>query len=621
MAQDRKSRGPALIGGVIALVAAFAALTIALAQQPDGASAPSLAAGEPLFKAHCASCHDPAVGRAPDRERLKQLGILEIINALRNGSMRPMAVGLTALEQGEIAAYLSPPSAPQPASAPPDPPKCAKVARFSMRDADWPTWGHGVANRRDQPSPGVAAGSVAKLKVKWAFAEAGGKTGQPTVAGGRVFLTSFGGSAYALDASSGCLIWKIDGARSRTTIAVGPLSASPSGYAAFFGDATKSVRAVDAEDGKPIWSQNIETHPLSILTGAPVLYQGKLYAPVSSFEELTASQGKYPCCTFRGSVVALDAATGKLLWKTYTISQPPAPSRKNSAGTQMFGPAGGAVWSAPTIDPKRGVLYVATGDSYTDEQTDGADAVIAIDLATGAVRWRTQVTPGDNYLSGCESVPLVNCPTQLGRDFDFGAPPILVSAGGRDVLLAGQKSGFAYGLDPASGKVLWKTKVGAGGALGGIEWGMASDGRRLYVGNADAFMPSPPGRPGLAALDPATGQQLWFSASPHLACGWIRSPCLNGISAPPTVIPGLVFAGDLDGRLRAYAADDGKIVWEVDTGSTNYPTVNGVSELGGNLDGPGPVVAGGMLYVMSGYQGSLGGPTTSALLAFSVDGR
>jgi polyvinyl alcohol dehydrogenase (cytochrome) len=324
-------------------------------------------------------------------------------------------------------------------------------------------------------------------------------------------------------------------------------------------------------------------------------------------------------------VVALDAESGTVLWKTNTITAAPAPSHKNSAGTQMYGPAGAAIWGAPTIDAGRGLLYIATGDSYTDVAEDGSDSVMAIELTSGKVRWRTQVTKADNYLSGCTPEhPLVNCPTPLGRDFDFGAPPILMTLpSGADILLAGQKSGATYGIDPATGRVLWDTKVGEGGPLGGIEFGMATDGRRLYVGNADAFMPSPPGKPGLAALDPATGRQLWFTPAPHLPCGWtVGAPCMNGISAAPTVIPGLVFAGDMDGRLRAYAADTGKIVWELDTGAATYPTIDGVAaQPGGNIDGPGPVVADGMLFVFSGYLGSIGGNVNNVLLAFSVDGK
>jgi polyvinyl alcohol dehydrogenase (cytochrome) len=624
------SRRRALAGWLAAAAAplALAAGVVAVAA-PEGAGPPAvpaaaLAQGEALFKAHCASCHDPATGRAPDRAQLDRLGTLEVLNALLNGSMRPMAQGLTTKELGEIAVYASPPKTQAAAAPPPDPPKCATVRPFAPHKGEWPSWGLDPANRRSQTAGVLSPSEVARLKVKWAFVLAGGKEGQPTVAGGRVFLTSFQGNAYALDAASGCLIWRIDAAHSRTTIAIAPLAASPSGWAAFYGDQAKKVHAVDAADGKSIWASGpVETHPLAILTGAPVVAGGRVYQPISSFEEVTAGAATYPCCTFRGAVAALDAASGKPIWKTPVIDQPPAPTGKNAAGTQMFGPAGGAIWSSPTIDLRRGLLFVATGDSYTDVKEDGSDSVMAMDLATGQVKWRTQVTTDDNYMSGCETAPLANCPKKLGHDFDFGAPPVLARlAGGKDVLLAGQKSGAVYGLDPDSGHVLWKTQVGAGGALGGVEWGMASDGTRLYVGVADAFMASPPGRPGLVALDPATGRELWRTTSPHLPCAWAGgAPCLNGISAPPTAVPGLVFAGDMNGRLRAYRADTGKVVWEVDTGAQTFVTANGVSVPGGNIDGPGPVVADGRLYVMSGYQSSLGGPGTSVLVVYSPDGR
>ena len=615
------------IGGAMVVATAIAAgviVTAAGAQQTPSTAALA-AAGEGLFKSRCASCHEPAVGRAGDRARLAQLGVLEIFNELKNGSMRAMAQGLSDQELGGIALYLSPPSVtPAPAPTQVDPPTCAQRATFAISPKDWNGWGGSLRNWRWQPAPGFSQRDTPELKVKWAFAYTGGKSGQPTVVGGRVFLTNASGKTYALDAKTGCLRWRFDGAPARTTITVGRLAASPSGFAAFFGDYTNTVVALDIADGKPIWKQKVETHPLAILSGAPVLDRGRLYQPLSSYEELTAARADYPCCSFRGGVAALDAETGKILWKTNTISSAPASSRKNSAGTQMLGPAGAAVWSAPTIDTKRNVIFVATGDSYTDVKENGSDALMAMDLTTGAVKWTHQVTADDNYLSGCETRPLVNCPSPVGHDFDFGASPILMTLPtGADILIAGQKSGIVYGLEPASGRVLWKTKVGAGGPLGGIEWGMATDGKRLYVGNADAFMPSPPGNPGLFALDPATGKQLWFTPSPHLPCGWAGgAPCFNGVSAPPTAILGVVIAGDMNGRLRAYAAADGRILWEIDTGSATFETVNGAAaQPGGNIDGPGPVVADGMLYVMSGYVGSLGGPPTSVLLAFSVHGR
>ncbi len=582
------------------------------------------AAGERQFKIHCAVCHDPAIGRAPDRMQLAGLGKDEIINTLRNGSMRTMAKDLSNLQIAAIAAYLSPTAAVS-VSPPPDPPRCRRNrARFSIKTTDWQNWGLGNANWRFQSKPGFSAAAIETLEPKWSFAFYGARYAQPTIAGGRVFVTSLLGDAYALDATSGCVYWQIKNARSRTTMTIARLKASPSGYAAFFGNSgngTQTVYAVDAADGKPIWMRKFQIHALGILTGAMAFDNGRLFVPLSSAEESTSADESYHCCTFHGGIVALNAETGETLWLARTIAAQAAPMQKNRAGTQMYGPAGGAVWSAPTIDTKRESIYVATGDSYTDAKENGSDAIIAFDLRSGSVRWKSQVTSDDNYLSGCEARRLVNCPTQTGHDFDFGSPPILVPlANGGAILVAGQKSGLVYGVEPTTGRIEWKTRVGNGGLFGGVEWGMATDGVRIYVANADAYMPSPPGRPGLAALDPATGRELWFTPSPHLSCNWRGgAACLNGISSPPTVIRGIVFAGDLNGRLRAYSASSGKVLWEFDTGASTYKTVNGTVQAGGNIDGAsGPVVADGMLYMMSGYFGFHGGRPTNALLVFSA---
>jgi polyvinyl alcohol dehydrogenase (cytochrome) len=323
-------------------------------------------------------------------------------------------------------------------------------------------------------------------------------------------------------------------------------------------------------------------------------------------------------------MVALDASTGHLVWKAFAIDRAPAPTIKNGAGTQMFGPAGAAIWSAPTIDAKRHRLYFATGDSYTDVEEGGSDAVIAVDLESGHTLWRRQVTMRDNSLAGCApGRKLVNCPATLGHDYDFGASPILMTLqNGQDIVVAGQKSGEVFGIDPDTGKVLWRTQVGVGGFLGGVEWGMASDGTRLYVANADVLA-AQSGRPGLFALDPATGKDQWYAPSPRVACGWAGGTlCLNAQSAAPSAIPGVVFSGTTDGHERAYASADGRILWDFDTGRGTYRTINGVDDqTGGSIDVSSGTLADGMLYVISGYRGILGGGSNNVVLAFSIDGR
>jgi len=418
--------------------------------------------------------------------------------------------------------------------------------------------------------------------------------------------------------------WRFDAdAGVRTTPMIGRLpGGAPSGYLMYFGDFQRNVYALDAASGKLQWKMNVEKHPRSVLTGAPVLYQGLLYVPLSSWEETAGGVGSYGCCTARGGLAALDAKDGRLVWKSYAIEQEPQPTVKNAAGIQMYGPAGAAVWSAPTIDAKRRLVYIGTGDTYTDVKENGSDAIMALDLASGKVKWRNQVTENDSFLMGCNRGG-TNCRTVLGPDYDFGASPILFTLpNGKDIILAGQKSGVAFGMDPDNdGKTIWRNKVGNGGALGGIEWGMAADAKRLYVAVADLGMPPPKGKAGLFALDPATGDQQWYTAAPKVPCSY-SGRCLLGQSAAPTVIPGLVLSTTTDGHLRAYSANDGKIVWDFDTAAQKYQTINGVKDQsGGSLDVAGPVLAGGLMYIISGYAGALGGAPNNVLLVFSVDGK
>lgn len=582
--------------------------------------------GETVFRTGCASCHDPAVEPAPSHEQLASFAPDKVVAALTSGVMRPMAASLSEADMRAVATYLTGQQPVFSSAAPADPPPCPVPATFSMGGSGWNGWSIDPRNWRFQPDPGLAASNVPRLKVKWAFSYVGGKYGQPTVVGGRLFLTSFGGALYSLDAKTGCMFWRFnESTPSRTTVSVGPApGVAASGYAAYFGDSSANVYAVDAASGALLWKTRVDPHPRSVLTGALTLFKDRLYVPVSSWEEGVASVTHYSCCSFRGSVAALDTRTGGIVWKAFAIEQVPTPTRKNSAGTQMYGPAGAAVWSAPTVDAKRNRIYFATGNSYTDTIEGGSDAVIAVDLASGAIIWRRQLVQGDNDLSGCRlRTKLVNCPTTLGHDYDFGASPILLTlATGKDLLLAGQKSGAVFGIEPDTGNVLWRTQVGLGGFLGGVEWGMASDGTRLYVANADVLT-AENGRPGLFALDPTTGKDLWYQPSPRIGCHWPSGmACFNAQSAAPSAIPGVIFAGTTDGHERAYASADGNVLWDFDTAGRTYRTINGVSDrTGGPIDVSSGTIADGMLFLISGYLGIAGGGSENVLLAFSVDGR
>jgi len=612
-------------------LSAIAMAPIALGQQiaerpattDTAATAAALVArGEALFKGRCASCHDPAIDRAPPKAALARRFPDDIATALKTGVMQPMAAGLSDQDIHAIATYLGADGMTEQAG---DPPVCTSSGRFSLSGSGWNGWSIDARNSRFQPDPGLSSANVSRLQVKWSMTYTGGRYGQPIIVGGRLFLTSSSGRIYSLDAKSGCMHWRFDAdAGVRTTPMIGRLKGgAPSGFLMYFGDFQRNVYALDAASGKLQWKMNVENHPRSVLTGAPVLYQGLLYVPLSSWEETAGGVGSYGCCTARGGLAALDAKDGKLVWKTYAIEQEPQPTVKNAAGTQMFGPAGAAVWSAPTIDAKRRLVYIGTGDTYTDVKENGSDAIMALDLASGKVKWRNQVTEDDSFLMGCNRGGVVNCPTVLGPDHDFGASPILFTLpNGKDIILAGQKSGVAFGMDPDNdGKTVWRNKVGNGGALGGIEWGMAADLKRLYVAVADLGLPPPKGKAGLFALDPATGDQQWYTAAPKVPCSY-SGRCLLGQSAAPTVIPGLVLSTTIDGHLRAYGAADGKILWDFDTAAQKYQTINGVKDQsGGSLDVAGPVVAGGLMYIISGYAGALGGAPNNVLLVFSVDGK
>jgi len=515
--------------------------------------------------------------------------------------------------------------------------RCASSpARFDLsRGAQWNGWGPGLTNTRFQSAQhaGLTAEQVPKLTLKWAFGfpNIGSAWAPPAIVDGRVFVGSQSGTVYSLDAKTGCTIWTIQvkgGVRSGITI--GPRAGGgAASYAAYFGDLTANVYAVDAGSGELLWTRKVDEHSLARITGTPTLYQDRLYVPVASLEEGQGRNAKYECCTFRGSLVALNAQTGALVWKSYTIDQEAKPIGKNPAGVTRFGPSGAGIWSSPTIDAKRRVLYAATGNMYTEPQQPTSDAVLAFDLDTGKRVWSSQATAKDVFVVGCggtlgqttatapgaAATTGPNCPDELGPDFDFGGSPMLATLpDGRDLIVIGQKSGVGWAFDPDKrGAVVWQYTAGRGSALGGMEWGSAVDAERAYFPVSDILLPEPGG---LHAVRLDTGQRVWYAAPPPPRCGSGRG-CNGALSAAITAIPGVVFAGSNDGAVRGYSTKDGSIIWEFDT-NRDFETVNFVASKGGSINGPGPIVAGGMLYINSGY-GSFGGRPGNVLLAFGVE--
>jgi polyvinyl alcohol dehydrogenase (cytochrome) len=575
--------------------------------------------GKVIFEKNCALCHKPgADNRTPTSEALKRLSNQAVLIALETGSMKEQGAALSAAERRAVADFIAPRTTAS--SEPARDNACPAGAPPLANLNGWNGWGVDLVNSRLQlpKDGGIRAEDVAKLKVKWAFGFPGATSvfGQPTAVGGRLFFGSAKGTIYSLDARTGCVYWTFEaGTQVRTPIAIA--AAANGKFTAYFGDGKANIIAVNAQTGELLWKTKIDEHPLAGITGAPQVYGGRVYVGVrSGIEEMMAANPKYACCTFRGSMSALDAATGKVVWKTFTIPDPPAVTKKNSAGTDLYGPSGAAVWSSPTIDVKRKAVYVGTGNNYSEPSTRYGDAVLAFDLETGSMRWSKQMNP-DVWNFSCSQPGKASCPENPDRDTDIGASPILRTLpGGKDVLLIGQKSGFVYGIDPdRRGEVLWKTEIGKGGALGGVLWGMAADQENVYAPLSDIF-PGPPG--GLFALKIATGEKVWHAAPLEPPCKG-KPGCSPAQMAPASLIPGVVFSGSMDGHLRAYSTRDGSMVWDFDT-LRDFETVNGVQAHGGSLNATGPTIAGGMMFVNSGYS-LLTGMSGNVLLAMTVDGK
>lgn len=596
------------------------------------ASVASAQDGRALYVTHCAMCHETAQEqRIPGREQLRAFTPEQILTALERGVMSRQGSERSRAERRAIALFLTgkaPGTSAAPAAATA---RCAVSSpRTGPQRASWNGWGVTPGNTRFQTAAaaGLAPADVPRLELAWAFGFPGASSAsaQPVVWEGRLFVGSWEGDVYALDPVTGCTWWSIEvDAGVRGAVVVGPTSGGAA--AIYFGDLAANVYGVDAATGRQLWKVRVDDHPFARITGSPALHDGRLFVPVSSREESQAADARYECCRFRGSLVALDAASGRQLWKTYTVPDPPVQTGRNAAGTPVWGPSGAAVWVTPTVDVKRRVVYVGTSNAYSAPASVHTDAIVAFDMESGAIRWSRQMTPGDVWNGSCpeRAKDHANCADQDSPDFDFAASPILADlAGGRQLLLAAQKSGVVFALDPdRAGREVWQHRVGRGGTSGGIMWGPAVDGQTIYVALSDAarlensadYDPAAGG--GMFALSVGTGQRLWSTPAPP--CG-DRKPCAPTQAAAVSAMPGIVFSGSNDGRLRAYDTSDGRIVWTFDTVRA-FDTVNGVTARGGSINNGGPAVVDGMVFTNAGYSHHSGVIPGNVLLAFRVGGR
>ena len=566
--------------------------------------------GKAVYDNHCAACHNGTVKKAPHRDMIGLMTPEAILAVLEKGVMQINAAMLSPDERRQVSEFLA--GVPIGTTHAVNLPACTAE---SVLDVNKPPRlrGNGMGERNTRrvsaADAGIDSNNVASLKPLWSlkFPGANRARSQPTLAGGVLFVGSHNGKLYALDPRTGCQHWVYEAnGEVRTGIAIdsweaGDTTARPRIY---FGDVLGYAYAVDATTGTLVWRQRADEHPNATITGTPTVYNGKVFVPVSSLEVSLAADPYYECCTASGSVAAYNAADGKLLWQTFTIPTPAIVQSQNRAGTNMMGPSGATVWNAPTIDAKRNQLYIGTGENMSSPATLTSDAIFAIDLDTGKVNWTFQATPNDVWNTACDTENDHSCPPEGGPDFDFGAGTLLATTPtGQELVLGGQKSGEVHALDPATGKVVWQQKVGRGGIQGGVHFGMAADDRSLYVPITD--MPdgreyTENARPGLHAIDLATGEAAWYAQAPTTVCG-DRDFCHPGISQAVTVAGDVVYAGGMDGVMRMHNIKDGSELLSVDT-TQEFTTITGETTRGGSLGGSAAAtVQDGLVVISSGY--------------------
>jgi len=618
---------------------------------PVVARAQSESAGVTQYFNNCASCHENTdiAQQAPRTAVLKQMTSEHVLDVLTNGSMRSNAAALSDTDKRLIAEWVGGRKIDNESVGAAEKMTNICSSHQPVRESTasaWNGWGSDLRNTRSQTATaaGLTPAQVSRLQLKWAFGFPGATAVYAqTIYDGRLYASSNAGYVYSLDASSGCVHWAFRAqAAVRSSFTIGRLSQRNARLAVFFGDVRGTAYALDASTGAVIWKTLTDPHPLARITGTPALNEGRLYVPVTSLEEPEAGQSNYSCCTFRGFVTALDASTGREVWKTYTISETPKVVGKNSLGKDMLAPAGAGVWVTPTLDVKRRALYVATGNAFSGTPST-SNAVMALNMDTGKVLWTMQALALDVWHNGCvqnvpgrgggrgrggtpqgppaaagrgggggggrgNAYPPENCPPQdiLGPDWDFGAPPALARmSDGREILIAPQKQGLIWAINPDTGQVIWKQDVAReiDGGRGETLFGGAVDAERAYFGLTSS---------GHVALDLKTGEELWWM--PAAAPAGRQNQ--RGIVGAVTLIPGALLSGARDGMVRAVSSRTGQLLWEFDT-AREFTTVNGIAARGGSAASGGPIVANGMMFIGSGYPGFQGGQPGNVLLAFA----
>lgn len=586
-----------------------------------------------IYSEMCASCHDDpegdGQGKAPPLASMRNKSTASVAFELTNGKMKSQAEGLSIAQAIELAIFITGEKEPYRAS---EADFCAR------RSIDFSTeyvarWGFDV-RRTAAVGPEVSnlsSVNVAELTLKWTFElpDSSDARSQPVITSDTLFVASIGGGLFALDRKTACIKWHyMPDAPLRTALTLGDIKGAP---VLFFGDSDQHALAVDARTGDLIWRADMAISEFTMLTGAIVAEDGFLIVPVSLYEVPIAADPDHECCRAHGAVHRLDGLTGDIVWTTH-MTEAAEPRGVSKVGVQQWGPSGAPVWSTPTIDPARGLVYFGTGQNASAPGTDLSDSIVALDLGSGDIAWHFQSLAGDTYNGACSDFPTgPNCPSWAGPDFDFGASVILAKdSNGRTILLAGQKSGDVFALDPdANGATLWRTRVGSGSMLGGIHWGMAFADGKVFAAASDPDMPIPGyiPEPGLYALDADTGEPVWeyrverhceASMRNYFARSEMYPECsfYFGFSAALSIANDVIFAPALDGKVRAFDISNGALLWEFNT-ATEFETVSGATAHGGAMDNSAVLFAGDMVYMQSGYS-LFGQMPGNVLLAFEL---
>lgn len=564
-----------------------------------------------VYQKHCADCHQDARLRAPSLGAIKKMSENGIRQALTMGVMKEHSRNIDNVDFDKLLLFLS---SQTNNTTETQINECSEPFP-TQSEILWSNWGNGLSNQRVQAKSSLNPQNINQLELKWAFGfnDSIRIRSQPLVTEDTIYIGSQSGHVYALSLDTGCQWWSFKAdAEVR-----GAITLSDNKKSILFTDFAANVYRLNSLNGEIEWKKNVATHPLTTITGSIAVTQDSVFIPLSSTEVVSAIDPNYMCCTFRGGLIALNTSNGDERWKMHTVPEPKK-TGYNSNRISSWGPSGAPVWSTPTIDLERGLIYIGVGQNYSHPATELSDAIIAIGIESGRVVWHKQTLSGDVWNAACVT-NRINCPGEYGPDYDIGASIILIE-GDKDILIAGQKSGMVFAMDPDdNGSIIWQKRVGRGGKKGGVHWGMTIDDDSIFVPIADLPEKIPSQyspMPGIHALRIKDGSKEWYRPALPV-CEDEKYHCYPSVSAAPSRVGSMIITGSMNGIIEIISTKDGNLLWSFDT-AMQFKTINQISANGGSIDSNGPIIAGNHLIATSGYD-IYGQLTGNILLVFSIE--